>query len=66
MEEPRVLNSDLIQSLNKCNKENKEMLRDILFLSEYILHICDISDISLRNKFLKIYKKYQGKKKNEN
>ena len=59
MEEPRVLNSDLIQSLNKCNKENKEMLRDILFLSEYILHVCDISNISLQNKFLGIYKKYQ-------
>ena len=59
MDEPRILNSDLIQSLNKCNKENKEMLEDIFNLYEYLKHVCDMEDVFIDKKFSKIYKKYQ-------
>jgi len=46
-------------NVNRLEEKNKEIVKDIICLYEYLEHICDMEDVYIDKKFSKIYKKYQ-------
>jgi len=46
-------------NVNRLEEKNKEMVKDIICLYEYLERICDMEDVYIDKKFSKIYKKYK-------